>query len=148
MDNQEYGVIYLTVCPKKGTPAEWIKYCHIFSALPKSFQENIKHITDSINSKYTDDIVIPMDISLHPGCTTTPESVDEIATDMYNQFSELIERNSLKPCVRCVYTVGILTDIDTDSTHHLYGKYTAYDEVMIKLGTYLSGSEEPGLFKI
>ena len=42
----------------------------------------------------------------------------------------------------------MLTDIDTDSTHHLYGKYTSYDEVMIKLGTYLSGSEEPGLFKI
>lgn len=144
----EYGVIYLTVCPKKGTPAEWIRYCHIFSALPKAFQENIKYIANSINSKYAEHIVIPMDISLHPGCTTKPDMVEEIATDMYNQFSELIERNNLKPCVRCVYSIGELTDIDTDSTHRLYGKDTAYDDVMIILGTYLNESDEPGLFRI
>jgi hypothetical protein len=148
MDNQEYDVIYLTVCPKKGTPAEWIKYCHIFSALPKSFQENIKHITDSINSKYTDDIVIPMDISLHPGCTTTPERVDEIATDMFNQYSEMMNRQDLPNCVRCVYSIGELSNIDTDSTHHLFSKDGGYDDVMIKIGTYLDSSDEPGLFKI
>jgi len=147
-NNKEYGVIYIKICPPKGHPSEWIKYCYIFSAAPASLQNNIKQIVNDINTKYSDDIIIPMDTMIHPGCTTTPESVEEIATDMFNQYNEMMDRQDLPNCVRCVYTIGILTDIDTDSTHHLYGKYTSYDEVMIKLGTYLSGSEEPGLFKI
>jgi hypothetical protein len=38
----EYGVIYIKVCPVKGSKAEWIKYCHIFSSTPLSFQQNVK----------------------------------------------------------------------------------------------------------
>ncbi len=139
----EYGVIYIKICPKKGSPGEWIKYCHILSSTPISFQQNVKSIADDINNKYSDSIVIPMDIDVHPGCTTTPESVEEVATDMYNQFCELVERQGIPNSIRCVYSVGELNNVNVDSTHHL-----GNDEVMVKLGHFLDESDEPGLFTI
>jgi hypothetical protein len=150
----EYGVIYIKICPPKGHPGEWIKYCHIFSVTPKSFQENVKQIANDINTKYADDIVIPMDIMVHPGCTTTIESVEKVATDMYNQFCELAERQGLDNYIRCVYSIGEIRDVNVDSTHHIelmhQGKYPIpeYDDVMIRIGHFLDESDEPGIFKI
>ena len=139
----EYGVIYIKVCPKDGVPGDWIKYCQILSATPKSFQQNAEDIADNINTKYSDSIVIPMDIDVHPGCTTTPESVEEIATDMYNQFCELAERQGIPNSIRCAYSIGELSNIDVDSTHHL-----GNDEVMVRVGRFLDESDEPGIYKI
>ena len=137
----EYGVIYIKVCPEG--PGEWIKYCHILSSTPISFQQNVKQIVSDINTKYSDSIVIPMDIDVHPGCTTTPESVEEIATDMYNQFCELAERQGIPNSIRCVYSVGELSNVEVDSTHHL-GNY----EVMVRVGRFLDESDEPGIFRV
>jgi hypothetical protein len=139
----EYGVIYIKVCPKDGTPGDWIKYCHILSATPKSFQKNAEDIANDINTKYSDSIVIPMDIDVHPGCTTTPESVEEVATDMYKQFCDLVERQGIPNSIRCVYSVGELSNINVDSTHHL-----GNDEVMVRVGRFLDESDEPGIYKI
>jgi hypothetical protein len=139
----EYGVIYIKICPKKGTPGEWIRYCQILSATPKSFQQNAEDIANDINTKYSDSIVIPMDIDVHPGCTTTPESVEEVATDMYNQFCDLAERQGVPNSIRCVYSVGELSNVEVDSTHHL-GNY----EVMVKVGRFLDESDEPGIFRV
>ncbi len=139
----EYGVIYIKICPEKGSPGEWIKYCHILSSTPLSFQQNAKEIADNINSKYSDSIVIPMDIDVHPGCTTLPESVEEIATDIYNQFCELAERQGIPNSVRCVYSVGVLSNVDVESTHQL-----GNDEVVVKVGRFLDESDEPGIYKI
>ena len=139
----EYGVIYIKICPKKGTPGEWIRYCHILSATPKSFQQNTEDIVNDINVKYLDSIVIPMDIDVHPGCTTTPESVEEVATDMYNQFSELAERQGVPNSIRCVYSVGEMDNVDYESTHYL----PPYP-VMVKVGRFLDESYEPGIYKI
>ena len=139
----EYGVIYIKVCPKKGTPGEWIRYCHILSATPKSFQQNAEDIANDINAKYSDSIVIPMDIDVHPGCTTKSEKVEEIATDMYNQFCELAERQGIPNSVRCVYSIGEIKDVNVDSTHHL-----GNDELMVKVGHFLDESDEPGIYKI
>lgn len=149
----EYGVIYIKVCPKKGTPGDWIKYCYILSSTPKSFQQNVKEIANNINSKYSNDIIIPMDIDVHPGCTTTVEKVEEIATDMYNQFCELADRQGIPNSIRCAYSVGEMktnpnspqykNPADFKSTHHL-PPYPA----MIKLGRGLDESDEPGIFKL
>jgi hypothetical protein len=150
----EYGVIYIKICPKKGSPGEWIKYCRNLGSTPKSFQENVKKIANDINTKYSDSIIIPMDIMVHPGCTTTPESVEVISTDMYNQFNDLVERQGIPNSVRCVYwfkthlarslgPIGELSNINVGSTHHLPS-----DDVMIRVGRFLDSSDEPGLFKI
>ena len=137
----EYGVIYIKVCPEG--PGEWIKYCHILSSTPMSFQQNVKQIVSDINTKYSDSIVIPMDIDVHPGCTTTPESVEEVANDMYNQFCELAERQGIPNSIRCVYSVGELSNINVDSTHHL-----GNDKFMVRVGRFLDESDEPGIYKI
>ena len=139
----EYGIIYIRICPQKGSPGEWIKYCHILSSTPISFQKNIQHIANEINSKWKDSIIIPMDINVHPGCTTTPDMVEEIAEDMYNQFCELVERQGIPNSVRCVYSIGELSHVNVKSTHQL-----ANDEVMVRLGHFLDESDEPGLFKV
>ena len=139
----KYGVIYIKICPKDGTTGDWIKYCRILSDTPKSFQNNSKEIANDINTKYSDDIVIPMDIDVHPVCTTTQEKVDEIAQDMYNQFCELAERQGIPNSIRCVYSIGELDNVDKESTNLLL----AYP-VMIKIGRFLDGSDEPGIFKI
>lgn len=144
----EYGVIYLRICPPKGHPGEWIKYCHILSSTPTSFQQNVKLIVDDINSKYKEDIVIPMDLTVHPGCATKAEKVETIATDMYNQYCEMCERQGIPNSVRCVYSVGELSDTNADSLHRVYNKKGGYDDVMVKLGTSVSGSDDPGLFRI
>ena len=137
----KYGIIYIKVCPK-GSGA-WIKHCHILSSTPMSFQQNVVDIANNINSKYSNDIVIKMDVAIHPGCTTTTEKVEEIATDMYNQFCELAERQGIPNSIRCAYTIGELSNVDVKSTHEL-----GNDEVMVKLGHFLDESDESGIYKI
>jgi hypothetical protein len=144
----EYGVIYIKVCPVKGSQAEWIKYCHIFSSTPPSFQQNVKEIANDINTKYSDSIVIPMDVTVHPGCTTTKESVEEVANDMYNQFCELADRQGISNSIRCVYSIGEIKDVNVDSTHHIMPVGSKYDDVMIRVGHFLDESDEPGIYKI
>jgi hypothetical protein len=137
----EYGIIYIKVCPK-GSGA-WIKHCHILSSTPMSFQQNVVDIANNINSKYSNDIVIKMDVSIHPGCTTTPEKVEEVATDMYNQYCELAVRQGIDNSVRCVYTIGELSNVDVKSTHQL-----GNDDDVVKLGHFLDESDDSGLFRI
>jgi len=55
----------------------------------------------------------------------------------------MMDRQGIKDCVRCVYSIGELSNINVDSTHHL-----GPDEVMINLGRYLDSSDEPGLFNV
>lgn len=139
----KYGVIYVKICPPKGHNAEWIKYCHNLSSTPTSLQSNIKQIVNHINSKYEDDIVIPMDITVHPGCTTNSESVEKISNEIYSMYVDMMDRQGVKDCVRCVYSIGELSNINVGSTHHL-----GPDEVMINLGRYLDSSDESGIFKV
>jgi hypothetical protein len=138
----EYGVIYTKICPKDGTPGDWIKYCHFLSETPKSFQENVATITEDINTRFKDDIVIPMDEDVHPGCTTKPEKVREIAEEMHRLYSEMCERQGIPNTVRTVYTIGELDNVDKESTHYLHG------ETMVKLGRFLDESDETGIYEI
>lgn len=139
----KYGVIYLKIVPPNGHKSEWIKYLYLFQFAPESIQQNIIHIANDINTKYVDDIVIPMDIMLHPGCTTKPEKVEEIATDMYNQFLELTDRQGFPGSIRCAYSVGELSDVNVATTHKL-----GYDDVMLKVGRFIDESNETGIFKV
>jgi hypothetical protein len=138
----EYGVIYTKICPKDGTPGDWIKYCHFLSETPKSFQENVAIITEDINTRFKDDIVIPMDEDVHPGCTTKPEKVREIAEEMHRLYSEMCERQGIPNTVRTVYTIGELDNVDKESTHYLHG------ETMVKLGRFLDKYDETGIYEI
>jgi len=133
----DYGIIYIKACPSGG---DWIKHCRILSSTPESFHQNVSDInlkfqslSNDINSKYSNDIIIPMDISstqsTHSLCTTTTERVEEIANDIYNQFLKLAGSQGIPNSIRCVYSVGS-------------------DEVMVNLVKYLDSSGKSGLFKI
>ena len=137
----EYGVIYTKICPKDGVPGDWIKYCHIISATPKSFQENVATISEDINERFKDDIVIPMDVDVHPGCTTKPEKVREIAEEMHRLYSEMCIRQGIPDSVRTAYTIGEIENVNKTSTHELVG------QTMVKF-RFLDESDEPGIYEI
>ena len=83
-----------------------------------------------------------MDEDVHPGCTTKPEKVREIAEEMYRLYSEMCERQGIPNTVRTVYTIGELDNVDKESTHYLNG------ETMVKLGRFLDESDETGIYEI
>ena len=62
---------------------------------------------------------------------------------MYNQYCELAVRQGIDNSIRCVYTIGELSNVDVKSTHQL-----GNGEVMVKLGQFLDESDEPGIYKI
>ena len=137
----EYGVIYTKICPKDGVPGDWIKYCHFLSETPKSFQENVATITEYINESFKDEIVIPMDEDVHPGCTTKPEKVREIAEEMHRLYSEMCIRQGIPDSVRTAYTIGEIENVNKTSTHELVG------QTMVKF-RFLDESDEPGIYEI
>ena len=139
----EYGIIYLKVCPPSGHHSEWMKHCFVNSELALDDRNKIDEISSGINSKYASDIIIPMDSKLHPGCVCTTDSVRKIATEMYNGYVSFFESKLGIECVRCVYSVGEISDVNVKSTHYL-----GYDDVVIKVGRFLDSSDETGLFKI
>jgi len=145
----ECGVIYIKVVPPKGHKSEWIKYCYLSSMMPADLQNEIKELADLINTRHQADIVIPMDTMIHPGCTTKPEVVEEIAREMYNGFIKIFSTKIGVDCIRCVYSVGELSNVNVGSTHKLYhSSEKGYDEVMIKLGRYLDSSDTVGIFRV
>ena len=142
-----YGVIYAKIIPPKGHKSEWVKYCHISSVLPKSKLLQLSQLRDYINRCHGGNIIIPFDINnTHPGCTTTEESVMDVAVTIYYGLVaiwEVEDGGFGVPCVRCVFTTGELDNVNVESTHRLDSTQT-----MINLGRYLDSSDEPGMFKV
>lgn len=140
-DNKNYGVIYAKICPKDKKNGSWIKYCHLISQTPQSFQDEMRDIVDYINKKYS--LIIPMDFSVHPGCVSNVEEVDEVAKEIFEKLKDLAKKQGIENSIRCVYGIGELEDVNVESIHYL----KPY-EIMVKVGRFLDNSDEPGLFKI
>jgi hypothetical protein len=81
---KEYGVLYAKVCVPKDNRFHWLGHCGLFNILPKDLREEIILLADRINSKYKDSIILPMDKRIMPGCTTTPEVIEEVAKDIFD----------------------------------------------------------------
>jgi len=137
----DYGVIYMKFVPK-GKPS-WIKYCHLFGALPEDLKDGIKKIVFSINYEYKDNLVIPMNVDAHPGCIVKSCSVDKIAETIYGMGSVLLNKLNVDPFVRVIYSIGEIRNVNIGSIHQV-----ANDDVMVKVGHYLDESDEPGIFGI
>ena len=138
----EYGILYVRLVPKKGH-FSWIRYCHIYNALPQSIQDGIKEIVTYINKKYYDDIVIPLGLDVQMGCVVKLEKINIISKDLYNKYINLLNDLSIEPNIRLVYSIGEINIANVKSVHRLYS-----DKVIIKVGHYLDESNEPGLYKI
>jgi hypothetical protein len=155
---KEYGVLYAKTCFPKDHKLNWLMYCNMPNLLPKDLLTEISTLAEHINSEFKDVIIIPMDKSIIPGCVTKPESIEEVANEIYtgmnNIFEKLVGESDV---IRLVYGVG---EMDSDwienkveSTHEI-GNFP----IMIKVGHFLdygsagkkSGTStyETGLYKV
>jgi len=139
----EYGVFYLKTVFPKGHRLEWLNYLHISRAIPKDLSVELDLLISEINSK--EGIIIPMDKGVDPGCVTVPEIIEEVANEVYNRYCEIFERltsDNVKDCIRLVWGIGEMEDVNYKSTHDL----PAY-QIMIKVGRFLDSSKKSGIYK-
>jgi len=98
-----------------------------------------------------------MDKRIMPGCTTTPEAIDEVAKSIYDGMNEMMEKlTGQTNTIRLVYGIGELEEdwIETVESTHEIGGYP----IMIKIGHFLdhghagkkSGNYcyDPGLYRV
>ena len=138
----EYGIFYLKTVFPRGHKLEWLNYLHIESGIPDDLLDKINVVADEINFK--SGIIIPLDKSIQPGCVTTSEIVEEVANEVYQKFCDIFERlTGDKDCIRLVWGIGEIDNVDKDTTHHL----NSYP-IVIKVGRFLDSSKEPGIFKV
>lgn len=159
---KEYGILYARVVFPKKHRLEWLAHCALTGMLPKDLQTEIEKLSDHINQKWKDSIVIPMDNSIVPGCTTEPEVIEEVANDVYNGMLDIFKRLSGdENCIRLVYGVGELPEDhikETESTHQIgpfpvmvrIGHFFDYGPVGKKNadGSWNRTSYEPGIFRV
>jgi hypothetical protein len=137
----ECGVIYMKFVPSDS--ASWIKYCYIFSALPKDLKEGIKGMVRTMHKEYIDDMIIPITVDAQLGCLVKPNCVDKIAETLYGMGAVLLNNLNVDPSVRLVYSIGEIKDVNVRSIHNVKP-----DGVIVNVGKYLDVSNAPGIFKI
>lgn len=136
------GSIYIKLIPSDKN-LRFIKYCHIIKSLPLLFQNEVEYISSYINNKYSEQLIVPMGIDVHPGCIVKHEYVSIISKDIYDKYVDMMKKFTPYDCVRCVYTIG-----DVHNPYNSNNIHTSYGESLIKLGRYLDSSDELGIFKI
>ena len=140
----EYGIFYLKTVFPKGHRLEWLNYLHISKYMPKDLSDELNLLVSEINSK--DGIIIRMDKGVDPGCVTTSEIIEEVSNEVYNRFCDIFEKltsDNVKDCIRLVWGIGEMENINYKSTHYL----PAYP-IVIKVGRFLDSSKKPGIFKV
>jgi hypothetical protein len=146
---KEYGVLYAKTCFPKDHKLNWLMYCNMSNLLPKDLLTEISTLSEHINSEFKDVIIIPMDKSIIPGCVTEPESIEEVANEIYtgmnNIFEKLVGESDV---IRLVYGVGEMDsnwiENKVESTHEI-GNFP----IMIKVGHFLDygpGGKKSGTF--
>jgi hypothetical protein len=139
---KEYGIFYLKTVFPRGHKLEWLNYLHIQNRIPKDLLDEIKLVSNEINSKKG--IIIPMDKSIDPGCVTTPETIEQIANEVYQKFCDIFEKlTGDKDCIRLVWGIGEIKNVDQDTTHHL----NSYP-IVVKVGRLLDSSKKSGIFNV
>ena len=136
------GMMYIKICPRESN-LSWIKYCHIKSIMPKSFQLNSDRIIDIINTKYVDDIYVQMDKSVHPGILTKPNKIYTITKEIYERFLQFVIDEGIPNSIRCVFSIGKISNINVKSVHYLES-----NDLTVKVGRILDSSDLTGIFEV
>ena len=145
---KEYGILYAKVCFPKEHRLNWLGHCGIFDILPKDLKDEIIKLSNHINQKWEDVIIVPMDKKVMPGIITKPESIEEVAKDIFEGMNQMIEKlTGDKNCIRLVWGIGEMDqdwiENETTSTHEV-GNFP----IMVKVGRTLDHGWEPGIFKV
>lgn len=154
---KEYSLIYARVAFPKKHKLEWLNYCALTNILPKDLQFEIKSLSDRINREFKDDIIIPMDNRINPGCVTTPESCDKISKEIFDGMNNIFKKlTGDDNVIRLVYGVDEMDEkwINKMTTAHEIGNC----KLTVTIGHFLdygpggksSGKVDntPGIFKI
>ncbi len=150
---KEYGILYGKPLFKKGHKLEWLNYSNL--QMPVFLVDRVKEMLESINDIYSDNIIIPLDISLSPGVVANTNVIEEIANLVYNGFNiifkDLIDEDN---CYILVWSIGEMDSVDElikqgkrvkeTPTLHNVDPYP----IIIKVGTKLDNLKEPGIYKI
>lgn len=145
---KEYGVLYAKICFPKGHKLNWLGHCGIFDILPKDLKKEVITLSNDINEKWQESIVVPMDKKIMPGIITKPEVIEEVAKDIYNGMQSIMDKLVGETnCIRLVWGIGEMDqdwiENKTTSTHEV-GNYP----IMVKVGRTLEHGWEPGMFKV
>lgn len=146
-NNMEYGILYARVVFDKGHEYNWLRYCRMFNALPQDLKDELEILSNEINTKYAEDIVIKMDASIIPGCVTKADKIEEIAQEIYTKMQEIFTKLNIdNNCVRLVYGVGEMDKdiVNNEETTHMLPSW----DIMVKVGTTLDKSNKAGIIKV
>lgn len=143
---KEYGVLYAKVCVPRENKIHWLGHCAMYNILPKDLKREIKILSENINKKYKDSIVIPMDKRIMPGITTNPEVIEQVAQDIFDGMNLMMEKiTGDTNCIRLVWGIGEMDEeIEDRESSHMIGNYP----IMIKVGQTLDNGWKPGIFKV
>lgn len=145
---KKYGILYTKIKFPKGHKLEWLNYS--FSHMTKSISIDVKKLIQSLNSKYSDKILIPLDENLNPGLVCEASVIKEISNELYEGFNEILGGEF----TILVWTIGQLDKKETILTqgkrikdiptlHHL----DSYP-VIVKVGGKLDSIKTPGIYKV
>jgi len=134
-------LIYLKIVPKD--KLSWIKYCHIFNALPQELQDNIKIILDELNEKYKDDLIIPFSYTSQTGCVVNSKIGSKVANDLFIRYDSMMKKYIDDPSIRIVYGIGDIEKLNVNSVHELHP-----EPVVVKVGRTLDKSDETGIWYV
>lgn len=156
MENKkEYGVAYIKPVFKRGDKYYWLNYAFSTKSLLKPLRDDIKSVIKSINDKYFEHMLIPMDLTHFPGCIANPEYIEEIVNETFDNLNSLFEKFEGDGCYfRAVWGVGELDNKDeilkqatrikdVPTIHHI----NSYD-IIVKVGRTLDSSKKCGIYKI
>lgn len=145
---KEYGVLYARVAFPKDHRLYWLN--HAFTgAMTKDLRDEMFGLADRINDTFKDDIIIPMDRRLMPGCITKPEAIDEIAQAIFDGMEQVYKKlTGDENVIRLVYSVGEMSSDYIENrvkTTHEVGPFP----IMVKVGRTLDNEKYvPGIFRV
>jgi hypothetical protein len=141
------GILYLKPAFPREHPLHWLSHCAMTEMLPKKISIPLKKLVDRLNLEYKDDLIIPIDYRIIPGCVSKPEKIEEIVERIYVEFVSMFEDLGIEnPKIRVCYTISDIPEksIMGKKSAHYIGSYPA----MIRLGHGLDQSSVDGIHRM
>lgn len=135
----KYGIIYIKLT------WDWLKYCYRLKSYPPQLQEDITTITNKLNEKFKDDMIIPLSLDALNGCIVKEDKADEIANELYNEYIIMTEKHDIGQNVKLVYSVGEIKKeyLKVKTIHQLH-----HFDTIVKVGHKLDENHKNGKWKI
>ena len=152
---KEYGILYASPAFPKEHKLYWLNYA--FGQMPRDLSEKVTELSEFINSKFSDKIIIPLDNSIKPGIVCEPDIIEEIANLVYKGFNDIFKELTSDGCYAVVWSIGEMdqseelirqaTRIKDKPTLHNVDSYPVVVKVGRKLDK-LTSTQSTGLYKV